>query len=68
MLNDRRNEVEDKNQIKDLRTHIADVEDECKTLLREKAEAAEQQLAFDPWSTHLRWRPTKGPVVKKETK
>ena len=68
ILKDRRMKTEDLNQIRDLRIQIAGVEEKYNTLVREKAEAAEQQVAFDPWSSHLRWRPKKDSIFKKEQK
>lgn len=54
------------NQIRDLRAQLAGVEEKYKTLVRETIKATEQLVVFDPWSSHLRWRPRKGSVVKKE--
>ena len=68
ILLDRRKEMEDENLIRDLRTQIAGVEEKYNTLFRERIEAAEEQVAVDPWSSHLRWRPRKESVIKKEVK
>ena len=66
ILKDHREELKDVNQIRDLRAQLAGVEEKYNTLVRENTEATEQQVVFDPWSSHLRWRPRKGSVVKKE--
>ena len=65
---DRRKETKDEKQISDLGIRIAGIEEKYKTLVRDKTEAAEQQAAFDPWTSHLRWRPKKDSVVRKGQK